>query len=59
VLRQLELWTPEQPLPPVASILKDVDAEQRAALITVLARMSAEAAIPQRTHENQEQNNER
>lgn len=56
---QLEFWTTEQPPPPVATAWKDLDAEQRTALITVLARMIANAVYPQRTHENEEKDDER
>ena len=55
---QLEFWITEQP-PPASSRWEDLNVEQRAALITPLARMISKAVHPQQTQEPEEQGNER
>ena len=56
---QLEFWITEEPHPPVASLWEDCDAEQRAALITMLARMISKAVYPPLTQDDQEDDDER
>ncbi len=56
VPHQLPLWITEPP--PEASLWKDLEVEERTALITTLARIIAKAVHPEPTHETQEANHE-
>ncbi|NLX24008.1 MAG: hypothetical protein GXY55_20350 [Phycisphaerae bacterium] len=56
---QLEFWTTEQHAPVMAPLWKDLDAEVRAAMIDVLARMITKAVYPQIRHEEEEKEHER
>ena len=56
---QLEFWITEEPHPPVPSLREDVDAEQRAALITLLARMISRTVYPPLTRYDEEDDHER
>ena len=57
--QQLEFWITEEPRPPASSRWEELGMEQRAALITLLARMISKAFPPQQTQEPEEQGNER
>ncbi len=52
----LHLWITEPP--PEASPWKDLEAEERSALITTLTRIIAQAVHPEPTHKTQEENHE-
>lgn len=56
---QLEFWITEEPHPPVPSLREDLDAEQRAALITLLARMISKTVYPPLTQCDEEDDHER
>ena len=54
---QLEFWITEEPHPP-PSLREDLDAEQRAALITLLARMISKTVCPPLTQYDEEDDRE-
>jgi hypothetical protein len=56
---QLEFWITEPHAPLTATLWKDLDAEVRAAMIDLLARMIAKAMHPHMNHEDKEQEHER
>jgi hypothetical protein len=59
VLQQLEFWITEEPCPPASSRWEELDMEQRAALIALLARVISKVVHPQQTDEHKEKDNER
>ena len=56
---QLEFWITEEPHPPVPSLREDIDTEQRAALITLLARMISRTVYPPLPQYDEEDDHER
>ena len=55
---QLEFWITEERHPPVPSLREDLDAEQRAAVITLLARMISKTVCPPLNQYDEEDDHE-